>query len=190
MRFSSPDRRAAIRWAAELLRRPDILFLDTETTGLDDDAEIIDIALVVGRGTVLLDTLVRPVGPIPAAATAVHRITDAMVWTAPSWPDVYQELVGIVRHRPHVIVYNAPFDRRVIGQTCQRHGMPLLRAHWHCAMQRYAAFVGERHPRYGDYRWHRLEEAARAVGALPPEHRALGDALACRAVVQAMASSR
>ncbi|MFB6287159.1 MAG: 3'-5' exonuclease, partial [Candidatus Bipolaricaulia bacterium] len=41
------------------------LFLDTETTGIDERAEICEIAVVAADGTSLVDTLVRPTGPIP-----------------------------------------------------------------------------------------------------------------------------
>ena len=46
--------------------------LDTETTGLYDDAEIVEISIIDENGGVLLDTLVKPLKPIPAEATAIH----------------------------------------------------------------------------------------------------------------------
>jgi DNA polymerase-3 subunit epsilon len=40
------ERDAAIRWARELLTRTDWVLLDTETTGLDADAQIVQLAVV------------------------------------------------------------------------------------------------------------------------------------------------
>jgi len=181
------DRAAAVAWAAEMLRRRDVLFLDTETTGLDGRAEIVEIAVVDARGRVLLDTLVRPLRPIPPDALAIHGITDRMVAGAPMWPEVHAELARLFRECPHVVVYNAAFDRRVIAQTARQHCLPPPIAEWHCAMLQYAAYAGQRHPDTGGYRWHRLDRAAAALGVPRPTHRALGDALACRSVVAAMA---
>lgn len=181
------DRAAAVAWAAEMLRRRDVLFLDTETTGLDGQAEIVEIAVVDAQGTVLLDTLVRPLRPIPPEVQAIHGITDRMVAGAPRWPEVHAELMRLFRERPRAVVYNAAFDRRVIAQTAQQHCLPPPTAEWHCAMLRYAAYAGERHPVTGKYRWHRLDRAAAALGIPRPTHRALGDALVCRGVVAAMA---
>ena len=64
--------------------------LDTETTGLYDDAEIVEISIIDENGGVLLDTLVKPLKPIPAEATAIHGITNEMVATAPTWVAIHE----------------------------------------------------------------------------------------------------
>lgn len=81
-------RRAVAARAQELLSTDTVVLLDTETTGVGEDAEIIEIAILDVDGTQLLNTLVRPTQPIPAEATAIHRITDKMVASAPTWPEV------------------------------------------------------------------------------------------------------
>ena len=55
-----------VSWAQGVLADPATIFLDTETTGLDAYAELVDIAVVDAAGRVLLDSLVRPRRPIPA----------------------------------------------------------------------------------------------------------------------------
>ncbi|HHQ4784521.1 TPA: hypothetical protein ACSPZU_004090, partial [Aeromonas veronii] len=40
--------------------------LDTETTGLDDQAEIVEISIIDQLGKVVFDSLVKPQKPIPA----------------------------------------------------------------------------------------------------------------------------
>ena len=64
------------------------IFLDTETTGLDPRAEIVEIALIDHDGAVLLESLVKPTRPIPQDATRIHRITDGMVADAPTAGEV------------------------------------------------------------------------------------------------------
>lgn len=84
------DRDAAIFWARTLFPprhpRQDWVILDTETTGLDTMAEIVEISIIASDGHVLLDTLIRPSNPIPPAATAIHHISDLMVVAAPTFP--------------------------------------------------------------------------------------------------------
>lgn len=69
------------------MERPNALILDTETTGLDGDAEVVELAVIDCAGSVPLDTLVRPIGPIPVEAAAIHGITDAMLLGYSSWRD-------------------------------------------------------------------------------------------------------
>jgi DNA polymerase III subunit epsilon len=185
------SRHRAAHWASQVLGRADAVFLDTETTGLDAAAEIVDIAVLDRDGAVLLAQLVRPRRPIPPSATAIHGIDDSLVRDAPGWADVYPSVKAILARYPCVVVYNAPFDRRILEQVCDRHCLPPLHAEWHCAMQRYAEFAGEWHPKYANYRWHRLEAALAAIGRAAPRdaHRARADAESCRLVVRAMAVS-
>lgn len=179
-------RATAATWAAALLRRSDVVFLDTETTGLDDRAEIIEVAVVDVAGRTLLDSLVRPDARIPDDARRIHGIDDAMVAGAPQWPDVHRILLPLLTGRT-IVVYNADFDLRLVGQMNQRFGLPVADGAWECAMRQYAQFAGEWHERYGGYRWHKLDVAASRFGLPASGHRARADALACRGVVVGMA---
>ena len=76
--------RSHLTTAATKLLAAEPLILDTETTGLGDEAEICEIAVIRQDGSVVLDTLVRPTGKISEDATRVHGITDADVRDAPS----------------------------------------------------------------------------------------------------------
>ncbi len=182
------DRGEAMRWAVELVSDPLTVYLDTETTGLSADAEVIDIAVVAGDGRVLLDTLVRPSQLIPPEASRVNGIHDEDVAFAPHWRDVHAALEPLLEGR-RVVVYNAAFDRRMLSQTCARHDLCIPGAIWDCAMLKYARFHGELNASRRGYRWHRLDYAVLSFGAKPGGHRAMGDALACRHVVVGMASA-
>lgn len=48
----------------------DLLIVDTETTGLENDAQIVEIAVVDLAGRVLLDSLVKPTIYIPREASS------------------------------------------------------------------------------------------------------------------------
>lgn len=45
-----------------IVARGNWLSLDTETTGIDEDAEVVEVALVSPIGEVLFESLVRPLG--------------------------------------------------------------------------------------------------------------------------------
>ena len=88
--------------------KADPLFL--EGVGLDDYAEICEIAVLDAAGNVLMDTLVRPLNPIPPEVSAIHGITDRMVAGAPLFPEVLPELQGLLNGRTDSIrIYMSQF---------------------------------------------------------------------------------
>ncbi|WP_164113277.1 3'-5' exonuclease [Serratia marcescens] len=170
------------------------LVLDTETTGLNGLAEIIEIAIIEAGGKVLLNTLVRPSKPIPADATAIHGITNEMVSDAPTWPEISAKVHALVAGRI-TVTYNAEYDMRLLMQTDAIWGvqpefstdtdtMPQMV----CAMEEYAMFYGQRNER-GGYKWQKLTAAAEQQGVIieGTPHRALSDCLTTLGVIKAMA---
>ncbi len=182
------QRVAAVQWAREIARDRHTIYLDTESTGLGPEAEIVDIALVSANGSVLFDSLVRPSGPIPAEASGIHGIFDHHVAAAPTWTEIAPYLATLLGGA-RVVVYNARYDSGLINQCCARYGQHAMAGSWECAMLSYAAYVGEPGKWGRGFRWHKLDAAARAFGFPPGGHRALADALTCRSVVLAMASA-
>src|SRR5688500_1472663 len=150
------DRLEAEAWASALFRAGDEwVVVDTETTGLDPSAEAVQIAVLSLAGELLLDTLVRPSGPIPWGASRVHGITDGQVAGAPTYAELHGDLARLLERRS-VVAYNAAFDERILRQTAARHGLRAPRARWECAMRQYARWRNEWDERKGDYRWHKL----------------------------------
>lgn len=182
-------RNEAIEWARGVAMRPDTVYLDTETTGIGPEAEIIDIAIIGHDGRLLFESLVRPGGPIPAGAIAIHGIVDEMVAGMPRWSAVYPKVASILRQAGRVVIYNAEFDTGLIAQDTLRHGLRQVSFRSECAMLRYSSFAGVWNDRFGNWRWHKLDQAAQQFGAvIDGHHRALFDARLCRAVVQGMAA--
>src|SRR5689334_4701841 len=135
-------RQEAIQLAREKLARMP-LYLDTETTGLDPTAEIVDIAVLDHDGTVLVDTLIRPAAPIPADATRVHGITNTMVAGAPRWKEAWPRVAAALKGRL-VAIYNMDYDRRLMRQSHRQNGMRWAnpKAEYCCIMEIYAQFHG------------------------------------------------
>ena len=184
------DRDASILWARDLLQRTDWLILDSETTGLFGDIEMVQLGILAPSGHTLLDVLLWPSNPIPSDASAIHGITNEHVADALAFPDIYPVLSRIVHPRPHtmkhIVIYNAAYDTRVLNNLCEKYALPNLHFQWtryaetgstlpktlHCAMERYAAFVGEWSNHFGNYSFQRLPGGT---------HQAIGD---CRAVLK------
>lgn len=177
------DRKVAAH-EAHLLLQNDFIILDTETTGIDRSSRIVQIGVVDVLGQPVIDTLVNPGMHIPADATRIHGITNAMVKDAPSMADLLPSLESLWATRP-TYIYNAEFDVRMLLQHIgRRPGM--MRST--CVMKLYARFVGQAGS-YGDYKWHKLTEACRQLGVpevSTPAHSAIGDCLRTLAVLRAM----
>ncbi|EFA6392915.1 3'-5' exonuclease [Escherichia coli] len=120
------------------------LFLDTETTGLDNTAEALEIGLTDATGQVVFETRLKPTVAIGAQAAAVHGISEQALCGAPSWTDVARQLRHAIGDRP-VIIFNARFDIRILKQTAAAHSDP---ADWleeltvYCAMELAAGYYG------------------------------------------------
>src|SRR5260221_6612360 len=184
-------RQAAIALAREKLAlRP--VYLDTETTGLDPRSETVEIAVLDHDGSVLVDTLIMSTVAIPADATRVHGITNAMVAGAPTWKEAWPLVAAALKGRL-VAIYNMDYDRRLLRQTHRQNGMRWSspKAEFFCIMEAYAQFYGQWNPRRGAYRYQRLEEAGwQCQISLPNSHRARADAELARAVLLTMANSK
>ncbi len=185
------NRQAAIAQAQiELNRQP--VYLDTETTGLGDADQIVEIGIVDGEGSVLFESLVKPIGRMTPDAMRVHHITDAMVANAPTWKEVWPQVEAVLTGR-RIGIYNADFDLRMLRQSHRAHQLP-----WQpqavssfCIMKLYARFRGERNYRTGDFRWHSLDEAGYQCRIdLPNAHRAAADALLARAILYYIAEAK
>lgn len=120
------------------------LFLDTETTGLDDQAQIIEIAILNAAGQVLLCQRIKPTVEIGERAQEVHGISAADLEDCPSWSEVAGEVQRILVGRM-VVIFNADYDTRLLKQTAAAHGDSLdwlENCKFYCAMRLAAKFYG------------------------------------------------
>jgi DNA polymerase III subunit epsilon len=180
-------RRQAILTARQLVDQHPV-FLDTETTGLDRSAEIVEISVVDIDGKVLYESYVRPSTPIPASVIRIHHITDKMVEKSPTWPAVWP-LVRIHLATRLIAIYNEDYDVRLMQQSHGRYRLPwkenLKTA---CIMKLYAQFKGDLDPIRRVNRYHSLENAGKQCGlSLKNTHRATDDTLLARSVLLYMA---
>lgn len=185
---NSPSaRQQAIQIARQVLAQTPI-YLDTETTGLDKTDEIVEISIIDDAGQVLLNSLVRPSQPIPAAAMNVHGITNEMVQKAPVWPILWQQVRPLLLGKT-IVAYNSDYDHRLLQQSHARYQQPWRdRLTFFDLLKLYAQFRGEWDPNRRSWRYFSLDQAGKASKiVLPNAHRATADTLLTRALLHFIA---
>ena len=184
-------RQDAIQRAREILESKPI-FLDTETTGLGETAQIIEICIIDTSGEELYKTLVKPNIKIPTETIRIHGITDEDVSNAPTWFQVLPSIQAIIRNRL-VGAYNAEFDLRLIMQTHFPKGSrrpdinsymsTYLQTQFFCIMNLFMDFSGSAN-------FQSLDTAGKKCGILlPNSHRACDDTLLAREVFMYIAGN-
>lgn len=161
--------------------------LDTETTGLAAYAgdRIVQVALLEYRGLrptgEELCSLVRPGIPIPARATAIHGIDDAMVAGAPTIDELIDGIVAFLDGAV-LVGHHVAFDLRFLNRVTQRTLFCRLPHPTLDTMLMYLARSG----RLGHYG---LGEIAEACGVpLEGRHDARGDAVMCGRIFARLAT--
>jgi DNA polymerase-3 subunit epsilon len=152
--------------AARLALIRPLVCLDLEATGVRvDDDRIVQIAAatIFPAGVVTTwSSLVNPEQPIPAAATAVHGISDAMVASAPTLAQLAPDIAALLAGRD-LTGYNVErFDRRLLAAEFCRIGLedPTAAAH---VIDAYTIFVRQES--------RSLDAALRFYGVQVPAHR-------------------
>ena len=162
---------------AKLLNRDDVVILDTETTGLDENAEIVEIALLNTNGKEVFEEVFMPQDEVPEGAAKVHGLdrTKLREMGAQPWSERHAEVKAALEAATTVLVWNADYDTRLLRQTCERWGfeMPQIKE-VRCMMAEYST-VG-RHQRL-QYTFNRH------CGESVQTHRAMGD---CQMVLAVM----
>ncbi|OQY55449.1 MAG: hypothetical protein B6247_07750 [Candidatus Parabeggiatoa sp. nov. 2] len=184
-----------INWAKQVLEQ-DCVFLDTETTGLGYNAEIVEIAIIDKQEEVRLKTLIRPKCRwIPNEAQAIHGITNQLVADAPKWPEIHEKVTQILQAAEVVVVYNADFDWQMLEQTRRKYKLPgfgISPLKFHCAMSQFARYYGEWNYYYHNWKWQTLGVAVDYLDIELEDaaHRALADSIATRRLVEALSAKK
>ena len=104
--------------------------LDLETTGVELECKIVEIAIVRMRFGRVLDvwaTLVNPGVPIPSAATSVHGIDDAMVAGKPHIEELHDIIAQKLEGVAATVAYNGyGFDEKVLTRNGIELPVPLI----------------------------------------------------------------
>lgn len=171
------DRQAAAQWAAQLIRRDDVLILDTETSDLK--GEILELSVINLKGETVYNGRFKPTLSIHWKATKIHGLTADTLAREPGFAEQYDAIKALLEDQT-VLIYNAAFDVPMLRRTCELYACPSITFKGHCVMLQYAAFVGEWDSYHGNYRWQSLPAG---------DHSALGDCIATLNILKRMAAA-
>jgi DNA polymerase-3 subunit epsilon len=139
-----------------------LVCFDTETTGLDEQAEIVQLAIVNGLGDVLFDELIKPSHTDAwPQAEAIHHISPEMVADKETIDGHYDRIMEILNDAQYYVGYNILYDIRMLKQV----GIPMDCFHRHGTrvidvMKNFAPIYGEVNERYGGFKWQKLIKCA------------------------------
>jgi DNA polymerase III epsilon subunit family exonuclease len=168
------------RQVAQSLDDVTFAFLDVETTGLSPryGDRVCEIAVVRSRIDLVqatYATLVNPTRRISPGASAVNGIRDDDVRSAPLFSAIADHVLTLLRDAV-IVCHNAPFDLGFVAHELMRAGQV-----WHppCVVDTLEIARAAYH-----FRSNSLSNIAHALGIETPDaHRALGDVLTTRAVL-------
>ena len=99
--------------------------IDTETTGVDFNSEICEIALVALNGELkqlgYIETLVQTQFPVPKIVSDINGISNGMLYPAPTWKSI-APLLYTFMHGTVLVGHNVNFDILMLSQTNRLHG--------------------------------------------------------------------
>lgn len=162
-----------------------VIFLDTETTGVDPKDRICALGFI-GKETHHFE-LINPGKKIPPSASAIHHITNEMVSDAPSFSQSmsFEKLKELNTTENILVSHNAPFDLAMLekeGLTWQGRVIDTLK----CSKSLMDDLEGYslQFLRY-ELRLYREEKAVFETYNLPiVPHHALSDALHTKMVLE------
>lgn len=160
--------------------------LDTETTGLDDDAQILELAIIDHDGNVLHDARYKPSVPISDGAYRVHGIGELDLFDKPRIAEDVEVLKTIMLEKP-LVIFNRQYDTGLLYQSLEAFGVDtgfIENIKSRCAMMLSAKAYGATN-RYGSISLHNAAIKAGVIN--PAAHNALGDCITTLAVLRHIA---
>lgn len=120
--FPSLPADTEIQWAQAIraMNVDAVRFLEIDTTGLSDQDEIVRVATVDLNGTVHDDIFIKPSRPMSAEASAANGLTDTTLHYAPSLPDMWETIRGML-YGQYVLSFSQAFDRKKLQEASNRY---------------------------------------------------------------------
>lgn len=186
--FLDTAKQIASEISQELLKDESTVYFDLETTGVIDEAtnsypEIVQIALLNHKGQPLFCSLICPRKAVPIESSKIHGIYDVDVMNCPRIEDIIEVFSKVIENKK-IVVYNANFDVRILTRVLQDVGIRVPFESF-CAMELYAAYVGDWKSRKKQFKWQRLPHLAAGKS-----HDALVDCYSTRDLLVVMAGEK
>lgn len=145
------------------LKIPKRVVLDTETTGLTEHDELLQVSILdADTGDVLINSYIKPCVAVEwPEAQAINGISPTKVQDAPYIFEMLVTLNAIFRNVEEVIGYSTGFDMGFLERAgVQFSGNVIL----HDVKETFAVVSGEYNEKYGDFKWKKLTVCAETLG--------------------------
>lgn len=100
----------------------DFIMLDTETTGLENDDEVVELGIIDARGNELYSCTFKPEKEVNPEAAKVSGLTNEKLAGSPLFKDEWPKIKAVIADHP-VIAHNIDFDSRLLAQTARKYGL-------------------------------------------------------------------
>lgn len=110
-------------YAFKYLKLDEFVTIDTETTGLSKNDEVVELAIVGMDKQVLYYSTFYPTVEVNPAAAKVNHFSKAKLKGSPCIKDEWQKIVEAIGNKK-VLCHNTPFDKRLLTQTFARYNIP------------------------------------------------------------------
>ena len=141
-----------------------ILVLDTETTGVDASAEVLQFSALWADGREAMNIYIKPTHTTEwPRAMSVNHISPQDVAKCPEISEVKEKIEALMRQSKAIVGYNLPFDLGMLWHN----GVTLPSEEsvkYIDLMRPFAEVYGEYSLVYGDYKWQKLITCAKYYG--------------------------
>lgn len=136
----------------------ELIVIDTETTGLADDDELLQVSIIDENGEELYNSYLKPlVKEDWPRAQQINGISSQMVEDAPSICTEAPKIAEILKSAKEIVGYNVYYDLRYLRD----YGIePDPTADIIDVMEIFAEIYGEWNDYYGNYKWQSLGTCA------------------------------
>ena len=142
----------------EAEKSADVIVLDTETTGLTEEDELLQVSIISDSGETLYNSYLRPLHHFEwKEAQAVNHISPEMVIEAPTIFEEMPKINAILRNAKQVIGYNTYFDLNFLYVSGGIHIPPDNVVD---VMELFAPIYGEWIEEFDSYKWQKLTTCA------------------------------
>lgn len=145
------------------LKSPKRVVLDTETTGLTEQDELLQVSILdADTGDVLFNSYVKPCFAVEwADAQAINGISPVKVQDAPYIFEVLVTLNAIFRNVEEVIGYSTDFDMGFLERAGVQFSGNVI---CHDVKETFAVVNGEYDEYRGNFKWKKLTVCAETLG--------------------------
>ena len=107
------------------LQGHDFVVLDTETTGLTGNDEVVELGILDKNGCEIYHSYFHPEAKMNPNASRVNGICDSDLKDQPSFAEEYDVIISLLKDKV-IVGHNISFDIRLLDQTAGRYRLPMI----------------------------------------------------------------